>query len=264
MNNKEYFKALDERELKLLKRLNYIFETSKSKYKQELVEIAKKDADFLEKVLNNRVEGHDFGAIKSQMFREIDELNVIAYKSIAEYYYKLAIKQLENNVDIQVKDKYNEKTFNEVLNKFIVAKGINYSYKPELERRLDYFDNQMVNANLAHIYSKMPNEPKKSDVLRVIEGFNANNTQVRDTLRTQKHQFGNFIDNVAVSVAVSSALKAYEDNNIEKVLWIAEQDERTCEICNGYHGKVFDIDKVPDIPVHANCRCHLEPYKRKK
>lgn len=266
MNSKDYFKVLDDRERKLFKKLNYIFESSKTKYKQELVKIAKKDANFIEKVLNYRLKDKDFGAIKGQMFREIDELNILAYEDIAEHYYKLAIKQLETMVDRQVEDKYNEETFKKVLNKFIVGKGINYAYPSEMKRRMDYFDSQMINANLSVIYAKaetLSTNYVKRNIDSIVSGYSTDDLAIRSTLKAQKHQMSTFIDNVAVSIATSSALQAFEDNGLEKVVWIAEDDDRTCSICADYSGKVYTIDKVPSIPVHANCRCHIEPYKEK-
>jgi SPP1 gp7 family putative phage head morphogenesis protein len=41
-----------------------------------------------------------------------------------------------------------------------------------------------------------------------------------------------------------------------KVMWSATF-ENSCEYCIKLDGKVFDIDKVPDIPAHSNCKCIL-------
>lgn len=50
------------------------------------------------------------------------------------------------------------------------------------------------------------------------------------------------------------------------VEWLAASDERTCDICESYDGKIFSIsgkssnfDEVPDCPAHPNCRCSLAP-----
>lgn len=56
-------------------------------------------------------------------------------------------------------------------------------------------------------------------------------------------------------------LKAYEENNIKLVEWIATEDERTCEICGPRDGKIYRIDNVPLIPAHPNCRCTVAAVK---
>lgn len=56
-----------------------------------------------------------------------------------------------------------------------------------------------------------------------------------------------------------SCLQRYKDAEIKKVSFWAAKDERTCEICGAMHGKKYDIDKAPVLPVHPNCRCTYLP-----
>lgn len=57
----------------------------------------------------------------------------------------------------------------------------------------------------------------------------------------------------------SATLQRYKDAGVKYVqVWCA-QDERTCESCGPYHGKVYPIDKCPVLPFHANCRCTIIP-----
>ena len=57
----------------------------------------------------------------------------------------------------------------------------------------------------------------------------------------------------------SAALQRYADAGIRKVQIRVAADERTCEHCMQYHGKIYDIDKVPILPMHPNCRCVYLP-----
>lgn len=59
----------------------------------------------------------------------------------------------------------------------------------------------------------------------------------------------------------SASMQRYKDAGVEYVQIWAALDERTCEICgvNGYHGKVYPIDKCPILPFHPNCRCTIIP-----
>lgn len=55
------------------------------------------------------------------------------------------------------------------------------------------------------------------------------------------------------------AQEEYKHYDVKKVEWLTASDERTCPICKPLNGKIFDIDKAPDIPAHPNCRCVLLP-----
>lgn len=54
-------------------------------------------------------------------------------------------------------------------------------------------------------------------------------------------------------------LRAFEDAGIEKVRYMAEDDEHTCHECREMNGKVYPIEEAPDLPRHYHCRCWLEP-----
>jgi SPP1 gp7 family putative phage head morphogenesis protein len=66
---------------------------------------------------------------------------------------------------------------------------------------------------------------------------------------TQTVQYG-------ISAVDESTVQAYKDMGVEKVEWIAADDEKTCSICGGRDGKIYDILKVPPKP-HYGCRCRL-------
>lgn len=56
-----------------------------------------------------------------------------------------------------------------------------------------------------------------------------------------------------------ATLRRYKDAGVEYVqIWAAE-DERTCDECSKYHGKIYPIDKCPHVPFHPNCRCTIIP-----
>lgn len=260
--SKQHYKFLDDLEKKHLKKINLLIEQSRTKYKNKIIENVKKN-QFVSG--NFIINANTYKSIAEELFKSIDELNLIMYKQIAEYYYKQAVKDVEDVVDEEVKDKYDEKNLGDILEKFIVAKGVNYVYNQEIERRMEYYNSQMINANMAAINAKIQvleqkyiNEHYKD---MIVDTLNGTSNEISTTLREQKKQVGNFIDNVAVYVASETALQVFKENGIEKVLWVAEEDDRTCTICLDYNGTVYNIDEVPTIPVHLSCRCHIEPLK---
>lgn len=56
------------------------------------------------------------------------------------------------------------------------------------------------------------------------------------------------------------AKQVYKDLGIKKVQWVAEDDYKTCGVCNELDGEIFDLDKAPPKQ-HHNCRCYLIPVK---
>lgn len=56
------------------------------------------------------------------------------------------------------------------------------------------------------------------------------------------------------------AMQVYKDLGVTKVKWIAEDDYKTCGVCNELDNQVFNIDEAPPKQ-HHNCRCYLIPVK---
>ncbi|WP_055078765.1 minor capsid protein [Lagierella massiliensis] len=76
------------------------------------------------------------------------------------------------------------------------------------------------------------------------------------------------IASTEVSRAFSEAsLAAYKESGFKKYIWIAEQDSRTCSICNALDGEVFDVDRSiigsDTPPVHPFCRCTTAAYEER-
>lgn len=67
------------------------------------------------------------------------------------------------------------------------------------------------------------------------------------------------IAHTEIMTAVNTAQKLrYESVGVRSVMWLASQDELTCEICGddgGYDGKIFPLNELPPCPAHPNCRC---------
>lgn len=68
------------------------------------------------------------------------------------------------------------------------------------------------------------------------------------------------LDMLAESIQLTSindAVKAYaRDNDVTELLWVTDEDEHTCDFCDGQSGRPYRIGQfMPDIPVHPGCRC---------
>lgn len=58
--------------------------------------------------------------------------------------------------------------------------------------------------------------------------------------------------------AANGALDSYKANDIKKIQWVSAVGVRTCPICEGLNGRVFNADR-PDFmpPIHPYCRCTI-------
>ena len=68
------------------------------------------------------------------------------------------------------------------------------------------------------------------------------------------------IEQYAIDLEDSIAMVVYEDTGVEKVMWVAENDEKTCGVCNELDGQIFALSDAPPKQ-HHNCRCYLIPVK---
>lgn len=56
-----------------------------------------------------------------------------------------------------------------------------------------------------------------------------------------------------------ASMRGLVDAGVKYVRWWAAEDERTCKICGANHGKIYPIDKAPNLPCHPGCRCTWLP-----
>lgn len=99
-------------------------------------------------------------------------------------------------------------------------------------------------------------ERKKQRTAEAILAAQDKVAEVDKALRLWTLQVSQYADNSVFYATVDG----YQKAGIKKVKWVSEKDSKVCNICNELDGKIFDIDKVPQIP-HWRCRCILEPVK---
>ena len=61
----------------------------------------------------------------------------------------------------------------------------------------------------------------------------------------------------ATNCVVQATLDGFKKSGVERVKWVARDDEKTCVECFQRDGVIYPIDEVP--PRHYNCRCDLIP-----
>lgn len=102
-----------------------------------------------------------------------------------------------------------------------------------------------------------------NDVLECIKTGkrpNAIAKKIKDDFGSSAYQAKRLVNTELARVVSDAQLDIYRSSGIvQKVMWTATLEENTCEDCDGLDGQYFDIDKVPKIPLHPNCRCCYVP-----
>jgi SPP1 gp7 family putative phage head morphogenesis protein len=53
----------------------------------------------------------------------------------------------------------------------------------------------------------------------------------------------------------AGVIDLYHAADVEKIMFLAAEDERMCPECEELDGNIYPIDDAPEIPVHPMCRC---------
>ncbi|MCO7166445.1 minor capsid protein [Lacticaseibacillus paracasei] len=115
-----------------------------------------------------------------------------------------------------------------------------YQIQQILDRFLDFLSN---NCRALHI-------PQSGD-------------RIDDNLATPMNQMLSRIHTLTTNEAIrnsnSGKNRAYDEQNVQYVMWLTEEDDRVCDICEPLDRQTFAYGQAP-IPVtdtHPRCRCQL-------
>lgn len=97
-------------------------------------------------------------------------------------------------------------------------------------------------------------ERKRDRAAEAINAAKDKNHEFKKALSLWHNMTAQYADNVTYQ----AQLKAFRDAGVQRVKWVATEDERTCRECMELDGKVYQIDNIPPKP-HPNCRCWLIP-----
>lgn len=90
-----------------------------------------------------------------------------------------------------------------------------------------------------------------------------NSAEVLNTQKSNARQWNAQRQETAIDLERDVIIQSWGEQGHKKVRWVTSGDERVCSSCGELHGKIFDIDRVPERP-HRGCRCEIEPADKKK
>ena len=178
-----------------------------------------------------------------------DEMNVLSTrKHVKKLYtkaYKIIKSEFASILDRIVKDFYEE----------ALAMGFDGDVRDLDEAWIEEFFSKYDRVT-KYVFS---NEIERKES-RLFEALVADSEEEEQSYKTAEklltRQAKQYADNFEDAVA----RVVYEDAGVKKVKWVAEQDHKTCSVCNELDGEIFPIDAVPDKQ-HYHCRCYLIPVQ---
>ena len=95
---------------------------------------------------------------------------------------------------------------------------------------------------------------------RQFEALVANRKEKSSAYKTSEKLVRKQVEEYAIELEDAVTEQVYRDLNVERVQWIAEDDDKTCSVCHELDGQIFDLDDVPPKQ-HWHCRCYLLPAR---
>ena len=95
---------------------------------------------------------------------------------------------------------------------------------------------------------------------RLFESIVASTQERYQSYKTAENLINKQVKQYAIDLEDKVAMAVYKAVGVEKVIWVAEDDYKTCSVCNALDGEIFDIKDAPPKQ-HYNCRCVLIPVK---
>ena len=95
---------------------------------------------------------------------------------------------------------------------------------------------------------------------RLFEALVASSAEKIQSYKTAENLLTRQVKQYSVDLEDAVAMVVYKTIGAQKVIWNAEQDHKTCGICNELDGEIFDLNDAPQKQ-HYHCRCWLTPVR---
>lgn len=210
-----------------------------------------------------------------ELYRKYGDNNTL---SSTEMYKLNRLNNLQANIKRQVKSLgENEETFlGKSLydnTKAVIINTTQYINKTtELNIDWSYVDNKFIESAIKQNWEggnfsdrvwdnkdKLIKNLNDTIVSGIASGTSINNmaANLKETMGSGAYDALRLVRTETMHTLNNAQTESFKKAGYSKVVWIAAEDERTCEICGELDGQKFDIDDAPDCPAHPNCRCTL-------
>ena len=179
-----------------------------------------------------------------------DELNVLQIKKHVHKLYKEILKIAKKEFASLLNPLYQE-IYEEAL-----AMGFDGDLRDLDEGWIeDFFDE--YNPVTKYVFR---NELDRKES-RLFESLVATNKEQHQSYKTAENLLERQIRQYAILLEDAIVMEVYTNLGVEYVQWHAEEDHKTCGVCNELDGEIFPLEEAPPKQ-HYQCRCYLVPVKK--
>ena len=178
-----------------------------------------------------------------------DEMNVIQTKKHVHKLYNTIYKTVKKEF-LKVINAIYEEIYDEAL-----ALGFDGDPRDLDEAWIEEFF-ESFNPVTKYVFS---NEIERKES-RLFEALVASEAERLQSYAYSERLMKTQIKQYAIEIEDAVTKEALKDAGVKKVKWIAEQDHKTCGVCNELDGQVFKLKDAPPKQ-HYHCRCYLIPIK---
>lgn len=266
----EYKKEYDKNKMKLMDEINDIYGRfdydTLRKYNTDLSRFKRETSEAIEQDILTPYQL--YMARKWLLKRRIRNMDLLLWYLVYKYaYFNYLTKELEKMTFYKVNEMFVYET--EKQCKKITGKDYKMDYKKLTEEALlepnnlgyiwETYKDSTVDFNANEMYNEIViglKQDKKPIIEEVVN---------RQENRLIKKNLQGAMENQIDFITSYSQLQIFQKYGIEKVRVMGTLDEKTCEICDNYIGKVFKTEDIvigEHISSHINCRCYLEAWER--
>lgn len=266
----EYKKEYDKNKMKLMDEINDIYGRfdydTLRKYNTDLSRFKRETSEVIEQDILTPYQL--YMARKWLLKRRIRNMDLLLWYLIYKYaYFNYLTKELERMTFYKVNEMFVYET--EKQCKKITGKDYKMDYKKLTDEALlepnnlgyiwETYKDSTVDFNANEMYNEIViglKQDKKPIIEEVIN---------RQENRLIKKNLQGSMENQIDFITSYSQLQIFNKYGIEKVRVMGTLDEKTCEICDNYIGKIFKTEDIvigEHISSHINCRCYLEAWER--
>ena len=178
-----------------------------------------------------------------------DEMSVLGVKKHVNKLYNTAYKTIKNEF-LKALIPISEE---------IYAEALEVGFDGEIEDLdegfiEDFFEE--YNPVTKYVFSNEIDRKKS----RLFESIVASNKALHQSYKTAENLLNRQVKQYAIELEDKVAKKVYKDLKVEKVMWVAENDYKTCGVCSELDGEIFPLNEAPPKQ-HYNCRCVIIPVK---
>jgi SPP1 gp7 family putative phage head morphogenesis protein len=182
-----------------------------------------------------------------------DEMNVVQIKKHVHKLYKSIYKIVKQEF-LKVINEIYQAIYDEA-----VAMGFDGDIRDLDEGWIeDFFDE--YNPVTKYVFSNELDRKESRLFESLVATMDSTEANKMPSYKTAENLLVKQVKQYAIDLEEAIAKVVYEDTGVEKVMWNAEHDHKTCGDCAELDGAIFELHNAPDKQ-HYQCRCWLTPVK---